>query len=52
MVMGSHANFPLNFKASPMTSAQQKAGQMDIDGVEPLKTTIEIRNMDSVRKLV
>lgn len=35
-----------------MTSVQQKAGQMDTDGVEPLKTTIEIRNMDSVQRLV
>lgn len=50
--MGSRANFPLNFKASPMTSVQQKAGQMDTDGVEPLKTTTEIRNMDSVQRLV
>lgn len=35
-----------------MTSAQQKAGQMDTDGVELLKTTTEIRNTDSVQRLV
>lgn len=35
-----------------MTSVQQKAGQMGTDGVEPPKTTTEIRNMDSVQKLV
>lgn len=52
MVMDSPASFPLNFKASPMTSVQQKAGQMDTDGVEPLKTMIEIRNTDSAQKLV
>ena len=51
MVMDSPASFPLNFKASPMTSVQQKAGQMDTDGVEPLKTMIEIRNTDSAQKL-
>lgn len=50
--MGSHANFPSNFKANPTTSAQQKAGQMDTGGVEPLKTTTETRNTDSVQKLV
>lgn len=35
-----------------MTAVQRKEGPMDIDGVEPLMTMTEIRNLDFAQKQV